>query len=115
MEESEFKALVEKYTPNITKKFNEKVTQAGGIKGSRGYERVTASDWRLIDCLRNGLPLEMDVYDAALWTAVTPLSEQSVAQQGKTMKVPDFTSGAWKTNKRGMDIDLKEGGTTNLI
>ena len=57
----------------------------------------------------------MDVYDAALWTAVTPLSEQSVAQQGKTMKVPDFTSGAWKTNKRGMDIDLKEGGTTNLI
>jgi len=57
----------------------------------------------------------MDVYDGALWTAVTPLSEQSVAQQGKTMKVPDFTSGAWKTNKRGMDIGLKEGGTTNLV
>jgi hypothetical protein len=115
MEESEFKALVEKYTPAITKKFQQKVSEAGGIRGDRSYERVTASDWRLIDCLRNGLPLEMDVYDAALWTAVTPLSEQSVAQQGKTLKVPDFTSGAWKTNKRGMDIHLKDGGTTGLV
>ena len=57
-----------------------------------------------------GLPLEMDVYDAALWTAVTPLSEWSVARQGASVKVPDFTNGAWKTNKRGMDVGLREGG-----
>ncbi|MEX0883106.1 MAG: Gfo/Idh/MocA family oxidoreductase, partial [Cyclobacteriaceae bacterium] len=57
MDESEFKALVEKYTPTMTKKFQEIVSQAGGIIGDRSYERVTASDWRLIDCLRNGLPL----------------------------------------------------------
>lgn len=115
MSEEEFKALVKKYTPEMTKRFNQKVSQAGGIHGDRSYERVTASDWRLIDCLRNGLPLEMDVYDAALWSCITPLSEKSVAQQGKSTEVPDFTSGAWKTNKRGMDISLQQGGTTNLV
>jgi hypothetical protein len=113
--EEEFNSLVEKYTPEITKSFNERVRQAGGRRGERSYERVTASDWRLIDCLRNGLPLEMDVYDAALWSSITPLSEWSVARQGTAVKVPDFTSGAWKTNKRGMDISLQDGGTTKLV
>lgn len=115
MSEEEFKSLVDKFTPEITKNFNEKVNQVGGIRGDRSYERVTASDWRLIDCLRNGLPLEMDVYDAALWSSITPLSEWSVAHQGNTIEVPDFTNGSWKTNKRGMDISLEYGGTTNLV
>lgn len=57
----------------------------------------------------------MDVYDAALWSVITPLSEWSVAREGETVKVPDFTRGAWKTNSRGMDIDIKQGGTTNLL
>lgn len=113
--EEEFKALVEKYTPDISKKFKEKLSHAGGQRGNRSYERVTASDWRLIDCLRNGLPLDMDVYDAALWTSITPLSEWSVAREGGRVKIPDFTRGAWKTNKRGMDISLQKGGTTNLV
>jgi predicted dehydrogenase len=113
--EEEFEALVEQYTPEITKKFNEKVQQAGGRRGDRSYARVTPSDWRLIDCLRNGLPLEKDVYDAALYSAVTPLSEWSVARQGATVKVPDFTAGAWKTNSRGLDISIQKGGTTNLL
>lgn len=115
MSDEEFKALVEKYTPEMTKRFKQKASEAGGIHGNRSYERVTASDWRLIDCLRNGLPLEMDVYDAALWSCITPLSEESVTQQGKSVEVPDFTCGAWKTNKRGMDISLQQGGTTNLV
>lgn len=51
-------------------------------------------DWRLIDCLRNGLPLDQDVYDAAAWSAVAPLSEKSVAIKGRTIDVPDFTRGA---------------------
>lgn len=115
MEQDEFKALVEKYTPEITRNFQAKVEQTGGRRGNRSYEMVTASDWRLIDCLRNGLPLEMDVYDAALWSVVTPLSEHSVARQGATVKVPDFTNGAWKTNARGMDISLLKGGNTKLV
>jgi len=115
MPQEEFKPLVEEYTPDITKRFSEMVQRAGGIKGNRSYERVSVSDWRLIDCLRNGLPLEMDVYDAALWSAITPLSEWSVARQGEAVKVPDFTRGSWKTNPRGMDISLKQGGNTPLV
>lgn len=115
LSDEEFKSLLEKFRPQISKTFEEKVKAVGGISGSRSYERVTAMDWRLIDCLRNGLPLEMDVYDGALWSVITPLSEWSVAHQGGTVRVPDFTAGAWKTNKRGMDISLEQGGTTNLV
>ena len=70
--------------------------------------------WRLIDCLRNGLPLDQNVYDAALWSAVTPLSETSVANRSQSVNVPDFTNGAWKTNAP-VDLTLAGGGTTNVL
>lgn len=53
--------------------------------------------WRIIYCLRNGLPLDQDVYDAAAWSAVSPLSEWSVANRGASVDFPDFTRGKWKT------------------
>ena len=70
-------------------------------------------DWRLIDCLRNGLPLDQDVYDAALWSAVAPLSERSVANKSKTVDFPDFTRGAWKSNKP-VNLTLDGGGDTKV-
>jgi hypothetical protein len=63
--------------------------------------------------LRNGLPLDQDVYDAALWSAIAPLSEKSVANRSNSIDVPDFTRGAWKTNKP-MELTLKGGGTTGV-
>ena len=72
-------------------------------------------DWRLIDCLRNGLPLEQDVYDAAAWSAIVPLSEWSVLHRSNSIDVPDFTAGAWKTNKPNMDINLERGGNTKVV
>lgn len=53
-------------------------------------------DFRLIEALRGGRPLDMDVYDAAAWSVVTPLSEKSVAKRGQPMDFPDFTRGGWK-------------------
>ncbi len=70
-------------------------------------------DWRLIDCLRNGLPLDQDVYDAALWSAIAPLSQWSVAHRSASVDVPDFTGGLWKQNKP-VDISLEKGGTTTV-
>ena len=55
-------------------------------------------DYRLIQCLRKGIPMDMDVYDAAAWSVVSQLSERSVADRGRTMDFPDFTRGPWKTN-----------------
>jgi hypothetical protein len=70
--------------------------------------------WRLIDCLRNGLPLDMDVYDGVSWSSILPLSEWSVKSNSLPIEVPDFTKDAWKTNKRNMEITLAEGGNTEL-
>ena len=52
-------------------------------------------DHRLIHCLQNGLPLDMDVYDAAEWSCITELSELSVLKNSEPIKIPDFTRGAW--------------------
>ena len=54
-------------------------------------------DYRLIRCLQEGLPTEMNVYDAAALSAVTDLSERSVADRSRPMDFPDFTRGAWET------------------
>ncbi|MCR4308263.1 MAG: hypothetical protein NUV80_06940 [Candidatus Berkelbacteria bacterium] len=110
MTAEEFDALLEKYEPAMTKTFNQEKSRAEHVSTGSSYERVSPTDWRLIDCLRNGLPIEMDVYDAALWSVISPLSEWSVQRQGASVKVPDFTSGTWKTNKRGMDVSLEKGG-----
>lgn len=108
--EEEFNELEEKFTPEITKKVGEMARQVGGHGGMD-----TLMDWKLIDCLRNGLPLDMTVYDAALWSSVIPLSERSVANKSETLDVPDFTGGAWKSNEPLMDIELQRGGTTKIV
>ncbi|MEX0686359.1 MAG: Gfo/Idh/MocA family oxidoreductase [Balneolales bacterium] len=113
--DEEFDRLVEEYTPEITKIFRQLLEQSSTERAGHSYARVNATDWRLIDCLRNGLPVEMDVYDAALSSSITPLSEWSVANKSKSVVAPDFTVGAWETNKPGMDVSLQAGGTTKLV
>lgn len=106
--EEEFKKLEEKYSPPIVKKVGELAKQVGGHGGMDFL-----MDWRLIDCLRNGLPLDIDVYDAAAWSAVSPLSEKSAASRSSSVDVPDFTSGNWKTNTP-VDVMLQKGGNTKV-
>lgn len=52
-------------------------------------------DYRLVYCLRNGLPLDMDVYDAAEWSSMGELTRISIENGSKPVKVPDFTRGDW--------------------
>ena len=54
-------------------------------------------DYRLVKCLHEGLPTDMNVYDAAAISAVGPLSEWSVANGSRPTEFPDFTRGRWKT------------------
>jgi predicted dehydrogenase len=105
----EFKVLEEKYAPAIVTRVGEMAKQIGGHGGMDFL-----MDWRLIDCLRNGIPLDIDVYDAAAWSAVAPLSESSVANRAKTIDVPDFTAGSWKTNSP-VDVTLAKGGNTKVL
>jgi predicted dehydrogenase len=68
--------------------------------GHGGMDYVMA--WRLVQCLREGLVPDYDVYDAATWSAPFPLSEMSVAKGSAPMKFPDFTRGEWsKPKSRG--------------
>ena len=105
----EFAKVQEKYTPEIVKRVGELAKKIGGHGGMDFI-----MDWRLIDCLRNGLPLDEDVYDAALWSSITPLSEWSVANRSASIDVPDFTCGSWEVNKP-VDPNLPYGGNTNVI
>lgn len=100
--------LEKKYAPPIVAKIGELAKQIGGHGGMDFM-----MDWRLIDCLRNGLPLDQDVYDAAAWSSIVPLSEMSVNNRSKSIDIPDFTRGSWKSNAP-LDNTLSQGGTTGV-
>jgi predicted dehydrogenase len=106
--EEEYNQLENKYMPPIVEKIGELAKQIGGHGGMDFM-----MDWRLIDCLRNGLPLDQDVYDAASWSVISPLSEKSVATRSQSLDIPDFTKGAWETNVP-IDISLSKGGNTKV-
>ncbi|MBT3278680.1 MAG: Gfo/Idh/MocA family oxidoreductase [Phycisphaerales bacterium] len=85
--------LRKKYAHPLSKRMNPIAKTLGGHGGMDGI-----MDARLIECLQRGIPLDQDVYDAAAWSAVGPLSEWSVANESNSIRVPDFTRGAWKKN-----------------
>ncbi|MEQ9403543.1 MAG: Gfo/Idh/MocA family oxidoreductase [Cyclobacteriaceae bacterium] len=59
--------------------------------------------YRLITCLNQGVPLDQTVYDSIIWSAITPLSELSVANNSQSIEFPDFTGGTWK-KERALEI-----------
>jgi predicted dehydrogenase len=67
----------------------------GATAGHGGMDFL--EDWRLIQCLRAGLPTDQTVYDAAAWSAIVELTMRSVAARGRPQDVPDFTRGKWQT------------------
>jgi len=72
------------------------IAAKGEGRGHGGMDYI--EDYRLIQSLRKGEPLDQDVYDAAAWSAIVGASCQSVAAKGRPVEIPDFTRGLWKTN-----------------
>jgi hypothetical protein len=68
---------------------------ASATRGHGGMDYL--EDWRLIQCLRQGVPTDHDVYDAAALSCVVELTERSVANRGRPVNVPDFTRGRWRS------------------
>ncbi|HQN82224.1 MAG TPA: Gfo/Idh/MocA family oxidoreductase [Bacteroidales bacterium] len=83
-------SLLRLYEHPIVREVGQKAREVGGHGGMDFI-----MDYRLVYCLRNGLPLDMDVYDAAEWSAIIELSRTSVANGGRPVAIPDFTRGAW--------------------
>ena len=106
LSDDEMKKIEQTYAPPIVKRFGDMAKQVGGHGGMDFL-----MDWRWIDCLRNGLPIDCDVYDAALWTSIAPLSEWSVAHRSAPIDVPDFTRGSWMKNSP-VDLSLDHANLT---
>lgn len=83
-------ALMKKYKHRIHRELEEKAKEVGGHGGMDFI-----MDYRLIYCLRNGLPLDMDVYDLAEWCSLAELSRISIENNNAPVAVPDFTRGNW--------------------
>lgn len=86
--------VMNKYQHPLSKRIGDMAKKVGGHGGMDFI-----MDYRLIYCLRNGLPLDQSVYDGATWSSIVELSEISTMNKSKSVEVPDFTRGAWKTNK----------------
>jgi len=97
-----FEAFRDKYQHPLWKKTGELARKLGG-HGGMDY----VMNYRLMDCLKRGLVPDINVYDAAAWSAPTPLSEASVAQNGAPQKFPDFTRGKWdaRSNSTGFAVN----------
>ena len=83
-------SLMAKYKHPIAREIEEKALEVGGHGGMDFI-----MDYRLVWCLRNGKPLDMDVYDAAEWSCLGELTAASIANGSKPVKIPDFTRGRW--------------------
>lgn len=83
--------ITERYKHPFVAEYKERGTE---LCGRRWIDY--AMDCRLIYCLRNGLPLDMDVYDAALWSCLVELTDTSANNGGAPIEIPDFTRGKWR-------------------
>ena len=92
--QAEMEALVEKYQHPILKKYGEMAKEVGGHGGMDFI-----MDSRLVYCLQNGLPLDMDVYDLAEWCCLAELGAISMDNGCAAVAFPDFTRGEWNVTK----------------
>ncbi len=94
MPKTEMDALVAKYQHPILKKYGEMAKEVGGHGGMDFI-----MDARLVYCLQNGLPLDMDVYDLAEWCSLAELGALSMDNGCAPVAFPDFTRGHWNEQK----------------
>ncbi|MDE6353004.1 MAG: glycosyl hydrolase, partial [Muribaculaceae bacterium] len=94
MPEAEMNALREKYRHPIITKYGELAKKVGGHGGMDFF-----MDARLVYCLQNGLPLDMDVYDLAEWCSLAELGSLSMDNNSAAVAFPDFTRGHWNDVK----------------
>ncbi|WP_266365714.1 Gfo/Idh/MocA family protein [Tellurirhabdus rosea] len=88
-----FAAYQEKYDHPLWKQHAQSAENAG--HGGIDFFVLRA----FIESIKAQTAPPIDVYDAAAWSVISPLSEQSIAQGSKPVEIPDFTRGKWKTNK----------------
>ena len=90
---------LEKYDHPLWKRFAADAQDSG--HGGMDFFVVNA----FVEALRRNEPMPIDIYDAVTWSAITPLSERSVAENNRTLDFPDFTAGEWQKRKPIFALD----------
>jgi predicted dehydrogenase len=93
IEGEKLEMLYQEYDHPLYKRLNNKTKKSGhgGMDGIMMF--------RIVECLRKGVPLDQNVYEGCFWSAVTPLSARSIEREGAPQAFPDFTRGDWKNTK----------------
>ncbi len=90
---SDVKIFLDQYDHPLWKKYGNDAESAG--HGGMDFFIINA----FIESVKRKVDTPMDVYDAAAWSAITPLSEQSIQLGNQTVDFPDFTNGKWMSRK----------------
>ena len=90
---------LDKYDHPLWKKYGPQAEDSG--HGGMDFFVVHA----FIEALKRGEPMPIDIYDAVAWSAITPLSEMSIAGGNKTLAFPDFTGEKWRNRKPIFALD----------
>lgn len=98
LSDDDYKEFREKYDHPVWEDLKDEIAEHGGHGGMD-----FVMNYRILDCLNTGKPLDQDVYDAVAWSAVFPLSIMSVELGSVPVKFPDFTSSNWK-KKRALGL-----------
>ena len=94
LSKADTEALIKKYESPIVAKYEKQAKEVGGHGGMDFI-----MDSRLVYCLQNGLPLDIDVYDLAEWCCLAELGSISMDNGNLPVEVPDFTRGQWNKVK----------------
>jgi len=94
LDESDYQQFRERYKHPLWEKLKTGIEKYGG-HGGMDFVMI----YRLIDCLNKGWYLDQDVYDAASWSVVAPLSALSIELENVPLKFPDFTRGRWNESR----------------
>ena len=90
---------LDKYDHPLWKRLSGKAVDAG--HGGMDFFVIHA----FIEALKIDAPMPIDIFDAVAWSAITPLSEQSIKEDNRTLAFPDFTAGKWETRKPIFALD----------
>jgi len=96
LSDEEYKEYRERYDHPLWKKLREQIDANAVGHGGMDFVMI----YRLIRCLNEGMALDINLYDGVLWSAVTPLTELSVANNSAPTPVPDFTGGTWEKARK---------------
>ena len=92
-------AYLEQYDHPLWKRYGEQASGAG--HGGMDFFVVQA----FVEAVKQRTPTPLDVYDAASWSAISPLSEESIAQGSRPVEFPDFTRGQWMQRKPAFGLE----------